>query len=149
MSARSRASTSRTSAGRRAPAHCHSTVRSLSSVRKVTPWSMPYTCPSGVGSRCPALAVCVVDHRVEHRDVPQPLEGRAGHQPGDVDAVVDVDPELHHADAGLTVAVHVGGSSPTRGRGHLVRGDLALGQRAVGEVPERPFAGDRLVDARR
>ena len=30
-----------------------------------------------------------------------------------------------------------------------VGGDLAAGQRAVGEVPQRPLARDRLVDAGR
>ena len=39
-------------------------------------------------------------------------------------------------------------SQPRRGR-HLVRGHLALGERAVGEVPQRPLPRDRLVDARR
>ena len=38
---------------------------------------------------------------------------------------------------------------PAAGLRHLVGGDLAAGQRAVGEVPQRPLAADRLVDALR
>ena len=42
----------------------------------------------------------------------------------------------------------VGGTtSQPSGRGDLVRRDLAQAQGAVGEVPERPLARDRLVDA--
>ena len=37
------------------PSQPHRTVRSFGSVWKVTPWSTPYRCPSGIASTCPPL----------------------------------------------------------------------------------------------
>ncbi len=71
----------------------------------------------------------------------------------DVDAlalVVGVHPDLHHARAERPVAQHGGGHDvEPGGLGHQVGADLAPGQGAVGEVPQRPLAAHRLVDALR
>ena len=52
-----------------------------------------------------ALAVGVVDHRVEQCHPPQ-LRVPAAHQPGHVDCLVDVDPQLQHAVAEGARAQH-------------------------------------------
>ena len=94
-----------------------------------------------------ALAVGVVHDRVEHR---HPAQGRvvAAHERRQVDVVVAVDPELHHARAERALAQHGRRHDPPAGRLRDQEGrDLAAGERAVGEVPERPLPRHRLVDA--
>src|SRR6185312_206711 len=54
-SVRSRPSASMARAGSFRPRHCHSTVRSLYSSPKQTPWSQPYSRPPLTGSRWPIL----------------------------------------------------------------------------------------------
>ena len=59
-----------------------------------------------------------------------------------------VHPLLHHAGTERPVAEQRRRHTvPAGGRGDPVRGDLAIGEGAVREVPQRPFAADRLVDA--
>ena len=114
------------------------------------PWSMPKMwLPPSTGQQVAALAVGVVDHGVEERHPPQ-LRAIAAHQPLEVDALVDVDPQLDHAGAERAVAHHGRRHDvPAGGLRHLVGRELAAGQRAVREVPERTLAADRLVDALR
>ena len=123
-----------------------------------------------------ALAVGVVEDHVEHGHPAQPLvvgvrRGRPAHRrsrgrrapaarcraarAGAITStsvrrvVVDgVDPELHHAGAERPLAQHGRRhDAPAGGLRHREGRDLAAGQGAVREVPQRPFAGDRLVDA--
>ena len=94
-----------------------------------------------------ALAVGVVDDGVEDRHPAQVGVVAAG-QHGQVDLLVDVDPQLAHAGPERPVAEDRRRHDvPAGGGADLVRGDLAVGQRAVGEVPQRPLARDGLVDA--
>jgi hypothetical protein len=59
-----------------------------------------------------------------------------------------IDPELAHARAERTVAQRRRRYDAEAGTARQqVRGDLAAGQRAVGEVPQRPLSAYRLVDA--
>ena len=103
--------------------------------------------PVGPDQEVARLAVGVVHEGVEEGD---PAQARIGgpEQLDDVDVVADVDPELEHPRPGrCALAVdrrrhHV----PSGGLRHEVCGDLAVGERPVREVPERPFAADRLVD---
>ena len=66
-------------------------------------------------------------------------------------AGVRLPPGLHHAGARRAVAAEHGRRHdvPAERLGDDVRRDLAAGQRAVGEVPQRPLPRHRLVDARR
>ncbi len=131
--------------------------------------------PAAVGGQqMAALAVAVVDDGVQHGQTPQPLvvgvyqKGRtsfadlgethrfpAGPRLLPLDQRQQLralgrrlDPLLDHALPVRAVAQHGGGDQvPAGGPGQLVRGDLTLGERAVGEVPQRALAGDGLVDA--
>ncbi len=102
----------------------------------------------GDGQEMADLPVGVVDHRVEDRHFPQRLVVGAAGERDQVDGLVEVDPELAHARAERAVAHDRGGHEVPAGRpGDDVGGDLAAGQGAVREVPERPLPRDRLVDA--
>ena len=94
-----------------------------------------------------ALAVGVVHHRVEYGEPAQPGVV-AVQQRQQIGVLVDVDPDLTGAGPERTVA-HDGERHdvPAGGFGDEVGADLAAGERAIGKVPERPFAGDRLVHA--
>jgi len=95
----------------------------------------------------PDLAVGVVDDGVEHRHPPdrRVVRPRQRHQ---VDVRVGLHPQLHHAGPVGAVAVHGGRHDvPAHRLRHRVRGDLAPGQGAVREVPQRALARHRLVHA--
>ena len=128
--------------------------------------------PAGHRQHVAALAVGVVDHGVEDHHPPE----RAGVlvDEGDVvvavvDAVEDVQPprplgqrphdghgllvvggllpDLHHPGAvGPVTQERQRHDVPAEGLGHQVGGPLAVGEGAVGEVPQRPLPRDRLVD---
>ena len=119
-----------------------------------------------------ALAVGVVDDDVEHRHPPErvgvlvdqrdrgvvlvdPVEdvAEAGRQDplGDdrhrLLVGVGLPPQLHHPRAvGPVAAQRRRDDVPPGGLGDQVGGDLTVGEGAVGEVPQRPLARDRLVD---
>ena len=78
-----------------------------------------------------------------------PVHVPLGHQVDRVLARVRLAPGLHHPEAGRRVAAQHGRRHdvPAERLGHDVRRHLPAGQRAVGEVPQRPLPRDRLVDA--
>ena len=94
-----------------------------------------------------ALAVRVVHRRVEDRHPAQPGVVLDDHR-DDVDVRVDVDPELERALAERAVAQDRRRDDPPADRlaDDVPGRDLAVGQRPVREVVERPLAGGRLVD---
>src|SRR3972149_4850599 len=100
------------------------------------------------GQQVAPLAIGVVDHRVEEGDAPQP-RGAGAERLDEVHLRVRLDPLLGHPGtqgAGLAERGrrnHV----PSGGLRDEVCGHLAVGERAVGEVPQRPLPGDGLVDA--
>ena len=128
--------------------------------------------PAGHRQHVAALAVGVVDHGVEDHhpaerggvlvdegdvvvtvvdtveDVqpPRPL----GQRPHDGDGLLVVGgllPDLHHPGAvGPVTEERQRHDVPAEGLGHQVGGPLAVGEGAVGEVPQRPLPRDRLVD---
>ena len=71
------------------------------------PWSTPCTRPSLAGQQVAALAVGVVDDGVEDRHPAQVRVVAAG-ELGQVDGLVDVDPQLAHARAERALAHHGG-----------------------------------------
>jgi hypothetical protein len=95
----------------------------------------------------PALAVGVVDHGVEHRDPTQRGVVAPAHQRDDIGMRILRDPQLNHArpQRGVLPVNSRRHDSPAGRLGHLVRGDLTLGERAVRKVPQRPLTGHRLV----
>ena len=125
----------------------HSRVRSLSSPGEADPVVDPVDVTADHGQQVAALAVGVVDHRVEHGDPPQPRV-RGAHQALEVHRRVHVDPALHGAAPERPVAQ--GGLRHDVPAGRLADepgGVLPLGEGAVGEVPQRTLPLHRLVDA--
>ena len=129
------------------PAQRQSSVRSLGSTEKQMPWSTPYTCPSGIGMMWPPLRSALLT-TASNTAIRRSAGVVAAHERRQVDVLVAVHPELDHARAERPLAQHRRRHDPPAGRlGHQVGGDLAAGQRAVGEVPQRPLPRHRLVDA--
>ena len=106
--------------------------------------------PVGAGQQVAALAVGVVDHGVEDRHPAQVRVVAAG-QLGQVDRLVDVDPQLAHARRRTARRACTVGGTTSQPLASLTRyaADLAPGQRPVREVPQRALAAHRLVDAGR
>ena len=94
----------------------------------------------------PALAVGVVGQDVEHRELAEAVLV-AVEQREEVLVGVVLDELLHRALAERAVAQDRDrhDAPPERVR-QLVRRDLAVAQRALGEVPQRPLAAPGLVD---
>ena len=112
------------------------------------PWSTPYTWPSGVGMMCPPLRSALLttaSNTAIRRSAGYVAadERRRGRPSGS--------PSIHSCTmpgAERAVAQHRRRHDPPAGRlGHQVRRDLAAGEGAVGEVPQRPLPRHRLVDA--
>jgi hypothetical protein len=98
------------------------------------------------GKHVATLAIGVVDGGIEHGHWSQPGIVAQDHR-DHVDLGIDIDPLLDGTLAERPLAHDRGWHDPpTAGLGHEVRRHLAVGERAVGEVVERPFAQDRLVD---
>ena len=143
----SRSSTSTASSGSGLPAQRHSRVRSFGSTEKQMPWSTPYTWPSGIGMMCPPLRSALFT-TASKTAIRRSAGSSRRTNAGEVDVVVAVHPELHHAGPERPVAQHGGRHDPPAGRlGDEEGRDLPAGEGAVGEVPERPLPRDRLVDA--
>ncbi len=93
-----------------------------------------------------ALAVSVVDGRIEDRHPPQAWVVLVD-PADDVDRLVGLDERLDHPVAERTVAQHGGRDDvPAARLGDEVGGDLAAGQRPIGEVVELPLPDGRLMD---
>ena len=102
----------------------------------------------GDGEQVTDLPVGVVDHRVEDRHLPQRLVVRAAGKRDQVDALVQVDPQLAHAGAERPVAHDRRRDKVPAGRpADDVGRDLPAGQGAAREIPQRALARDRLVHA--
>ena len=103
------------------------------------PWSTPYTWPSGIGMRCPPLRSALLTTASNTRHPAQRRRRRARTKPAR-STLVAVHPELDHARAERTLAQHRRRHNlPARRLRHEEGRDLAAGERAVGEVPERPL----------
>ena len=90
-------------AGIGCPRHCQSTVRSLSSTANEHPVVDAPDRAVRRRQQVSALAVAVVDQGVEDRDPPQ-RSVVALHQGDEVNTLVDVHPDLHHAGTDRAIA---------------------------------------------
>ena len=88
----------RASSGSGLPAQRHSSVRSFGSTEKQMPWSTPYTWPSGIGMMCPPLRSALFT-TASNTAMRRSAGSSRAHERGQVDRLVAVDPELHHARA--------------------------------------------------
>ena len=146
-------------------------VRSLSSAWKLTPWSTPKPRPPAIGSTWPplrsallttasntairrsaAVSACTRSHRVAAVDAVEDTPSPSVARPATHEVRPPLVGGLRHSCTIPRRAARPATPSAARrpSRAPRTRGTprLALGQRAVGEVPQRALPRDRLVDDR-
>ena len=132
------------------PRQPHRIVRSFGSTLNVTPWSTPWISPSGRTSRWPpfrsALLTTASNSAIRRRRGSPDWSSVQ-----DVHVLARLHPELQHpgAEGALRAEDRRRHDLPACGLRDGMRGDLAVRERRLREVPQRPLAADRLVDGSR